>query len=160
MSEALRAFPNLWGMLPSLWILISSSSQESSEIFFGFIWSIIFLAWKCGCTGGRKMLGGTWAWVTWGKCEHPCVTSPAGLKVCLSDFSTSCFPLIFTITATHICAVQVMQMQTFVCNLLYSSWGVITALNGKHGIDALPSWVRQLCLFPAVEMAGTVKKMC
>lgn len=46
------------------------------------------------------------------------VTSPAGLQVCLPDFSTSCFPLTFITAATRICAVQVTQLQTFVCKLL------------------------------------------
>lgn len=161
MSEALRAFPNLWAMLPSLWILISSSSQESSRIFYVFIQSIIFLIWGCGCTGKQED-------ARWNLSMSSTREVWASMWQALQGFK--CVFLISAHPASHL-SLPLLLLISMRCRLCrckplfaayspYSSWGVITALNGKHSTGALHNWVRQPCLFPAVERAGTVKKMC
>lgn len=145
-------------MLPSLWTLISSSSQERSEIFCGFIQGIIFLFWGCGCTG--KQEDARWNLST---------SSMRELWASMWQALQGCVFLISAHPAFHL--QPLLLLIPVLCKLcrckplfatysLYSSRGVITALNGKHSIIALPSWVHQICLFPVVEMAGTVKKMC
>lgn len=95
MSETLRAFPNLWDLLPSLWILISSRK----------FWDILWFYSRYHFPGlaaqeSRKMPGGTWAQAAWGKCEHPCD------KPCRASSVSSWF--------------QHILLPTYICNCCYS----------------------------------------
>lgn len=102
-------------MLPSLWTLISSSSQERSEIFCGFIQGIIFLFWGCGCTG--KQEDARWNLST-SSMRELWASMWQALQGCVFLISAHpAFHSTFTTAAIDTCAVQVMQMQTFVCNL-------------------------------------------
>lgn len=154
----------LWGLFKifevccSLWIFLGSSTQEGSGMSDVFIQVIISWVWGCACTG--KLEDAQWQSGMGSICskdgakpEHP------DGEPCRTPSVHSRFQHVLLLPLPLLCRLcRIYICLCYLLTVLNSSWGGITALDGKCSIGALHSWRGQLCLSPAVETSGTVKE--
>jgi len=151
-------------VLLSLWIF--SKQQPTGKFWhvfcfysvYDFLGLGIWLHWKAGKWwvslghGEHQQWGWIWAPRLWAlRGSERAFSISAHVAAHLSVPLLLLLPLLWRLCRYYI----------FVCCLLAvqsSSWGGISALDGKRSIDALHSWLGQLCLFPAVETTGSVKE--